>query len=525
LIKRKLPVGGVQTFSKIRDESYIYVDKTMHVYDIVSKYNVVLLSRPRRFGKSLLCSTFESLFRGEKDLFDGLAISKTDWNWKTNPVIHLGLGGEDFTSEGVNALTTTLNTQLDKTCDDYGITVDKGEFLADRFNRVIMELAKKIDKVVIIIDEYDNPMMNTIDQPEQYNKIRERLKGFYSVIKQNDKYLRFAFVTGVTKFSQVSMFSGFNQPNDISMMAEYNDICGISQSELENNFSPEIEAYAPKHGGREKYIEKLREYYNGYHFAEKRPSVYNTYGILNHFDKNGKFEPFWSKSGTPTLALKYFESKNVNVAEIEEAKMKAADFSDYRDDTITLFPLLYQTGYLTIADYNENTGYYKLNYPNVEVRQSLAEFLSGIYSRTDNTLKNSASEKFIKSLQEGKTEIFLTLLKSYLNKVDYELSSKITEYYFEFAVSNIINMLGLECKNEVHTANGRMDSVIFTEKIIYILEFKIDDPSSTSAADNALWQIEDKDYASIFKDSGKQIIKVGVVFSRKLRNIVEWKIG
>jgi len=319
-IKRKLPISGVQTFSKLRNEYDVYVDKTMHVYDIASRYNAVFLSRPRRFGKSLLCST--------------------------------------------------------------------------------------------------------------------------------------------------------------------------------------------------------KEYYNGYFFTKEKTSVYNTVGILNHFDSSAEFEPFWSKTGWPSFALKYFEMKKVNAVEIEEAEMKASDFGDYKDDTIKLFPLLYQAGYLTISGYNETTGYYKLNYPNVEVRQTLAEFLSGNYCEADETLRNSASVRFVNSLLDGKPDDFFIMLKMYLNKVDYSLSSKITEYYFEFAVSNIINMLGLRCCNEVHTANGRMDSVIFAGDYIYIFEFKVDKP-----VEDAMWQIEDKNYASIYADSGKAIVKAGVVFSRETRNIIEWNVN
>jgi len=249
-------------------------------------------------------------------------------------------------------------------------------------------------------------------------------------------------------------------------------------------------------------------------------SVYNIYGILNHFDKSAEFEAFWSRSGWPSFAVKYLEMKNVNVSEIEEAKMRAKDFGDYRDDTITLFPLLYQAGYLTISGYDETTGFYKLNYPNIEVRLSLAEYLSSKYSQVDEILKRSTSERLVKSLLENNPQEFFVLLKMFLTKVDYSLSSKITEYYFEFAVSNIINMLGLRCVNEVHTANGRIDSVIFTGQYIYIFEFKIDKP-----VEDAMWQIEDKDYASIYKDSGKQLVKVGIVFSRETRNIVEWAIN
>jgi len=520
MIRRKLPISGVQTFSKLRNEYDVYIDKTMHVYDIASRYNMVFLSRPRRFGKSLLCSTIEFLFRGQKELFEGLALSAANWEWKAHPVIHLALGSDNFTESGFERLTGILHDQLDAVCSSYGISVDKNGSIASRFSRIIRELSEKLGQVVVIIDEYDNPLLSTIDQPELCKQLREELKGFYSVIKQNDRYLRFAFITGVTKFAQVSLFSGMNQANDISMMPAYADICGITQAELEKCFEPELAAYAPKHGGREQYLEKLREYYNGYFFTEQKLSVYNTFGILNHFDKEAKFAPYWSMTGAPSFLLKYFEMKDINTAEIEEAEMKAGDFGDYRDDTITLFPLLYQAGYLTISGYDETTSLYKLNYPNIEVRQTLARFLSNNYSKAEEKLKNSTSARLVKSLLDGKPEEFFDLLKRYLNKVDYSLSSKITEYYFEFAVSNIINMLGLDCKNEVHTANGRMDSVIFAENYIYIFEFKVDEP-----AEDALWQIEDKDYAALYADSGKALIKAGVVFSRKQRNIIEWKIA
>ena len=518
MIKRKLPIGGVQTFSILRKNYDVYVDKTMFIYEMASRYKTVFLSRPRRFGKSLLCSTMESLFSNHNELFEGLKISKTDWEWKTHPVIHLGLGTGNYTENGVEKLVSTIKEQLDNVCKNYDIQVEKNDFISIRFASIIVELSKKINQVVVIIDEYDNPLLSTINQPELNAKIREELKGFYSVIKQYEQYLRFAFITGVTKFAQVSLFSGMNQAKDISMMPEYCDICGITQDELEFYFSPEIDAYAPEYGGKEKYLEKLKEYYNGYNFTDKELSVYNIYGILNHFDNSARFAPYWSMTGAPSFLIKYFEMKDVNVAEIEETELEAHSFGDYCDTTITLYPLLYQAGYLTISGYDKSTGLYKLSYPNVEIRQALARFMSDSYSQADEKIKSSASVKLVKSLLDGKPEDFFNLLKLYLNKVDYSLSSKITEYYFEFAVSNIINMLGLDCKNEVHTANGRMDSVIFAGDYIYIFEFKIDEP-----VEGALWQIEDKDYASIYADSEKKIVKIGVIFSRKQRNIIEFK--
>ena len=516
--KRKLPIGGVQSFKEIRREYDVYVDKTIHIYNMATRYKTVFLSRPRRFGKSLLCSTIASVFRNEKELFDGLAISKTDWEWKPHPVIHIDLSAENYTVNGVEALKAAINNHIKICADNYGVVIDFTDYISVNFRQLLLELSKKYANAVVIFDEYDNPLLSTIDQELLNKGIREELKGFYGVLKQCGEYIRFVFITGVTKFTQISMFSGMNQPNDISMDSEFCDICGITQKELESYFAPEIDAYAEKYGGRENYLKQLKDYYNGYNFTEEKLSVYNTYGLLNHFVKSAKFTPYWSLSGTPSFVLKYLELKKVNVAEIEEAQMEAGDFGNYRDNTISLFPLLYQAGYLTISDYDERTGYYRLSYPNVEVRKTFAEFLSENYSTAEATLKKSVSIRLVESLLGGKVDEFMNLLKVYLQKVDYSLSSKITEYYFEFAVSNIINMFGLVCVNEVHTANGRMDSVIFAGEYIYILEFKIDKP-----VEDALWQIEDKDYAHIYADSGKELIKMGVVFSRETRNIVKWE--
>ena len=522
MTRRRLPIGGVQVFSTLRKEYDVYVDKTMHIYEMAQarRYQTVFLARPRRFGKSLLCSTIESLFRCEKELFEGLAISKTDWIWQEHPVIHLSFGSGDFTDNGVETLIDTINRQLDIVCNDYGIYEEKSSNVADRFAGVITKLSEKIGQSVIIVDEYDNPLLSTINQAELNAKLREKLKGFYSVIKQHEKHIRFAFITGVTKFTQVSLFSGMNQPNDISMMPKFHNICGITQAEFEENFAPEINVYAELHGGKENYLEKLKEYYNGYFFTEERTSVYNPYGLLNHFDKSARFMPFWSMTGMPSYLIKYLEKRDFDIVDVEEAKMKAISFADYKDNTITLFPLLYQAGYLTITDYDERTGLYKLNYPNVEVRQTLAAFLSSNYSKAEDALKGSVSVRLVDFLLAGKTDDFMNLLKIYLQRVDYSLSSRITEYYFEFAVSNIINMLGLVCVNEAHTANGRMDSVIFAGEYIYIFEFKTDKP-----VEDALWQIEEKDYALIYADSGKKIVEMAVVFSRETRNILEWKIS
>jgi len=517
--RRKLPIGGVQTFSEVMENYDVYVDKTRQIYDIATMYKTVFLARPRRFGKSLLCSTIESLFLGKKDLFKGLYISETDWEWKEYPVIHLDFAARNYTDNGVNVLIDTLNNQMDSVCEKFDINVDRNDFVDGRFALIITKISEKHGQVVVIVDEYDYPLINTINLPDINEKIREVLRGFYGTFKQNDRHLRFVFVTGVTKFSQISMFSGFNQPWDISMDYEFCNICGITQDELEKYFEPEITMYSEEHGGKNIYLEKLRMNYNGYFFSEDKVAVYNTFGVLTHFNNRGKFLPYWSMSGEPSFMRKYLEDNNIDAVDIENAKLNVNDFGDYKDNTITIFPLLYQSGYLTIKGFDNLSGIYTLDYPNVEVRKSLAEFLSKIYSKTNSTLWNSTALKLNKSLLDGNIEGFFELIKRYLHGVDYSLSSKITEYYFEFAFTNIVNMLGLECRNEVHTANGRMDCVIFAGKYVYVLEFKVDKP-----VEDALWQLENKNYADIYAYKGKEIYEIGIVFSWEKRNIIEWKI-
>jgi hypothetical protein len=453
-------------------------------------------------------------------LFEGLAIAKADWEWKAHPIIHIGFGHGDFTNNGVETLAIILERELDCVCSEYGISVEKTGDISDLFVRVITGLTRKVGRPVVIIDEYDNPLLATINQPELNEKLREKLKGFYSVIKQYGEHIRFAFITGVTKFAQVSVFSGMNQPQDISMMSDYCDICGVTQEELEKFFAPEIDAYSEKHGGRENYLKRLREFYNGYCFTKERIPVYNTYGLLNHFENSADFAYYWSMTGAPSFLLKYLEMRGTDTVDIEEARMEAGKFGGYKDNTITLFPLLYQAGYLTISDYDENTGFYRLNYPNIEVRKTLAVLLSDNYSNAQNILNDSPSIELINALLEGDIDEFMNTLKWYLQTVDYSLSSKITEFYVEFAVSNVINMLGLRCINEVHTASGRMDSVIHAGEYIYIIEFKVDKPVET-----ALRQIKRRDYALVYAREGKKIVKVGVAFSREARNIVTWEMA
>jgi len=361
--KRKLPLGSVQTFEKLRKEYDIYIDKTSIIYNLITDYGVVFLT----------CSTLGSIFKNERELFKGLAIDESDWEWKEYPVIHLDLGIGNY-HNGVDTLRESLNIQLESHARKYGVAHKEGGISAG-LSCLIEALHEAKGKVVVIIDEYDNPLLSTIDKPDINENLRNELRGFYSVLKSSDRFLKFTFITGVTKFSQVSMFSGMNQPTDISMMPEFADLCGGTQEELEKYFDYEIEHISE--GNREAYLSKLRDYYNGYRFSERELTVYNPVGLMLHFNSNGKFLPYWNQTGTPAFVLKYLEKHDLDFIEVENIELFADGFYDCMDTTLTLIPILYQAGYLTITDYDKEIGTYILNYPNTEVRSTFVEFLTG----------------------------------------------------------------------------------------------------------------------------------------------------
>jgi len=291
---RKLPFSGVQDFAKIREYA-VYVDKTAYIHNLISNYNIVFFSRPRRFGKSLTCSTLKAIFENKKDLFKGLAIEALSWEWKEYPVIHLDTSAENCTT-GKDRLVELINRYLKSNAEKYGIELPDGN-LSTKFQYLIETLFKTRGKVALIIDEYDCPLLDTLSYPQVHSEIKEELKGFYKVLKSCDQYIQFAFITGVTKFSQVSLFSGMNQPADISFNDSYAALCGFTQKELETYFEPEINEFSKKFGGRENYLDKLRNFYDGYKFSENAENVYNPISVMKHFGNDGKFDVFWAETG------------------------------------------------------------------------------------------------------------------------------------------------------------------------------------------------------------------------------------
>ncbi|GHT48136.1 hypothetical protein FACS1894102_0470 [Spirochaetia bacterium] len=379
ITKTKFPLG-IQTFSKIREGDYHYVDKTARMYELITTTDVVFLSRPRRFGKSLLCSTLRSFFEGRRDLFSGLAIDLLNDEWKTHPVIHIILNQGDYNNDGITALNARLHGALLDASERLEIPLRSG-IVSEEFSDLIKNAHIKYgEKVAVIIDEYDKPLLDTLDDKDIHEIIRGTLKGFYGVLKAQDEHLKFVFLTGVTKFSKVSIFSDLNNLTDISLNPRYADICGITQEELEREFAEEIKQCSINYKGDTNYLDKLKTYYNGYRFSEKALTVYNPFGLLHHFYNTGKFQPYWFESGSPDFLIKLIEQQKINILELENMEISIDEFNAYNADTMAAVPILYQSGYLTIVNYNELDFSYTLDFPNDEVRISFAKSLSKVYS-------------------------------------------------------------------------------------------------------------------------------------------------
>jgi len=395
-MERLLPIG-IQDFADIRERGFCYVDKTAIIHRLISgSGKPFFLSRPRRFGKSLLCSTIRAIFEGRRELFGeikgfpALAIDSLDWDWKKRPVIRLDLNAGAYSS-GVNKLHSALSRELKREARKQGVALDDEDCINQFANLIEKSCDKTGEKVAVIIDEYDKPMLGTIDEPDIHVKIRDELKGFYGVLKSYDEYLRFVFLTGVTKFSHVSVFFDLNHLADLTLDPDYADICGITQEELEAGFAPEVEAVLEKTGkNREGYLEELRRFYNGYRFSKKPLRVYNPFGLLNHFD-SGEFSPYWYETGTPTFLTKLIVEQRVNIVELGNMRVRHDDFRKYDIEGMEAVPLLYQTGYLTISDYDEDRKRFALDYPNEEVRSSFAKSLLKQYLRMSASKSNSLS--------------------------------------------------------------------------------------------------------------------------------------
>ena len=522
----KLPIG-IQDFESLRIDGYAYIDKTEHIYRLVSEGRYYFLSRPRRFGKSLLISTIKALFQGKRELFAGLAIDqKEDWDWAVHPVMHLDLNTEKY--DKPETLYDRINLFLEENEQIYGKR-EAERSLGTRFEGIIKRAYEKTgQRVVILVDEYDKPLLQAIGNKELQDEYRGTLKGFYGALKSMDGCIKFAMLTGVTKFGKVSVFSDLNNLRDISLDYDFHSICGITEQELLSYFPTQIDALAERSKlTREECIEKLRKMYDGYHFDEDSPGIYNPFSVLNTFQTR-KFGSYWFETGTPTYLVELLRRHYYDLEEMATSEVTADVLNSIDAESTNPIPVIYQSGYLTIKGYKSEFKKYILGFPNEEVAEGFIKYLAPFY--LDNREQRSVFdiEKFTSDVREGKPEQFLSRLKSLFASAPYDSVKGDKENHFQNMMWVVFKMMGFYSQTEYRTSDGRIDLLIETPQYRYIMEFKLD-----GTAEEALQQIKDKNYQlQFFGDSlatsngwgGAKTYIIGVNFSKETRTIDKWII-
>ena len=515
---RYLPIG-IQTFEKIRVDNAVYVDKTQFIEELSHYKCPYFLSRPRRFGKSLFLSTLRSYFEGRKDLFEGLAISKTETEWKEYPVFYFDFTGKNY--ETVDDVILKIGDTLEKLENIYGKNTESDD-IAIRFKNLIEAAYEKTgQQVVVLVDEYDKPLLQNVDNIEEEDKIRSVLKGFYGNLKGEDQYLRFVFITGVTRFDKVSIFSDLNNLRDISLSKEFSAICGISQEELEANFVPEIELMAEKNGyTKEECLAELKKNYDGYHFSKEiQNDIYNPFSLLNAFaDMN--FGSYWFSTGTPTFLTKMMLDMSFDYKTLEEGiDVDSRSLEEYRLNSTEPVPLLYQTGYLTIKNYEKDFDSYTIGVPNEEVKFGMYKRLLPLYLGYPTGDKKIEIVSFLKELRAGKVNEFMERINNIFAAAPKQTNQKQYELNCQAFVWLIFKLMGEFVLCEVQNGKGRSDAVVWQKDAIYIFEFKMD-----GSAKEALEQINSQNYPIAYKNDGRKIVKVGVNYSSTEKQLTEWVI-
>ena len=509
----KLYPVGIQNFESLRRDGYFYVDKTAKIYELAKTGRYYFLSRPRRFGKSLLISTLEAYFQGKKELFEGLAIEGLEKEWKEYPILHLDLNARKYDS--AESLDQELDKHLEQWEKIYGSDYsDRAP--EERFYHIIrMAYEQTGERVVILVDEYDKPMLQTISNPDLQEQYRNTLKPFYGVMKSMDGYIKFALLTGVTKFGKVSVFSDLNNLMDLSRDLRYFDICGISEEELLRDFSDDIHELASANGQTfEQACARLKEDYDGYHFCPDSPGMYNPFSILNTFAKK-TYGSYWFETGTPTYLVELLKKSDYDLEEVSHVETDA-DILDsiFTDDNP--IPVIYQSGYLTIKGYDKRFGIYTLGFPNREVEEGFMNFLLPFYANVNKTSSPFEIKKFVTDVESGDIDGFMERLQSFLADCPYELAKDI-ELHYQNVLFIVFRLAGLYTKVEYHTSRGWIDLVLQTDSYVYVMEFKLD-----GTAEQALQQIEDKQYALPFAKDSRKVYTIGVNFSSETRNIDRW---
>lgn len=517
----KYPIG-IQTFDQIIERDFVYVDKTDMVYSLVTEGKIYFLSRPRRFGKSLLLSTLRAYFEGKKELFKGLKIDRLEHDWHVHRVFHFDFNGVNYTIPG--ALNRALSSVLSQWEQEYGITPDEPEEYGLRFKRILKAASEKSGRsAVVLVDEYDKPLLDVLEKdPVLLDQNREILKAFYSVFKQADAYLRFVFLTGVTKFSQVSVFSGFNQPKDISMYDQYEALCGITEEELHHHFAEPVREMAASEGSTEKEIyQRLKQQYDGYHFSKSLTDIYNPFSILNAFDSKD-IRDFWFASGTPTYLIRLMNHFHEGIDKLTGKNYSLDEFINYKADTEYPLPMIYQSGYLTIKDYDHEMGLFLLDFPNNEVKSGFLTMVATNYLQCDTPV-GSWIKKAVFALRRGQLDEFRKMLTSFLASIPYTMRRKENERererYFHYTFYLLLRLMSVyTVYTEKEQSEGRVDCIIETPQYVYIFEFKLD-----GSATQALQQIEQRGYARPYEADNRPIYKIGVNFSSETGTIDGWE--
>lgn len=513
---RRYPIG-IQSFEKLRSEGYLYIDKTEQMYRLIRMGNPYFFSRPRRFGKSLMLSTLEAYYLGKKELFEGLFIETVEKDWKTYPVLHLDLNAEKY--ETVEDLQKILEDQLVMWEQQYD-TQSPTDSYSLRFMNVIRSAYEKTGlRVVVLIDEYDKPLLRAIHDEELQTRYRNLLTAFYTVLKSADKWLQFVFITGVTKFAQVGIFSNLNQLMDISLDHRFSDLCGLTAQEIEANCAPELEALAAANNiSREEVMAELTRKYDGYYFNEdQREGMFNPFSVLNTLS-TGKFKNYWFASGTPTFLAEILKKTDFDLRNLDGIRVPSVSLTDDRADINNPVPMIYQSGYLTIREYDERFGVYTLGYPNDEVRYGFLNFVTPFYTPIPEKNAPFYIGEFVDELEKGEVESFLGRLRAFFADFPYELNDK-TERHYQVVFYLVFKLMGQFTDAEVQSARGRADAVVKTKDYIYVFEFKLD-----GTAQMALQQIDDKGYLIPYTADGRKLIKVGVSFDSRERNLGDWDI-
>ncbi len=522
-MKRKKSPIGVQDFKSLIEDGFLYIDKTDIIYKLVNDGRNAFLSRPRRFGKSLLCSTLRYYFQGEKELFKGLRIYDLEKDWTKHPVLYFCMNTGEYSS--LEMVRSTLSCCLDEYEAIYGKNIAE-ENLANRFFGIIKRAYEQTgQKVVVLIDEYDKPLLETLDNKELNEQTRKVLKSFYGVLKAADVYIRFIFLTGVTKFSKVSVFSDLNNLADISFQNDYATICGITEEELLNGFDDEIEALAAaEEMSKDEMIAELKHQYDGYHFSSQFVDIYNPFSVLSAFKAN-EIGDYWFATGTPTYLTRMIKNGNYDLHTIPGVESSVSRLGDISEPEKDIVPILFQSGYLTLKAYDRKFKTYTLDFPNGEVRNGFLYNLLPQYTPAARDENSFGVSKFVRDVENNQIDAFLTRLKSLVSKIPYtqipdEERDNLLEQQYQNVAFIIFTLMGYYVEVEQHFSEGRIDLVVKTATHIYIMEFKVGE----GTADAALEQINEKHYAAPYLAEEKQIVKIGIGWSQKTRNIDDWKI-